>query len=74
MATRLLAPRSARPRKRKRTTGTPPEDVHRVEAGLLARGSSLPSGLPGLTPSGAEWTLAHRSQLGVQRRHCRDRV
>jgi hypothetical protein len=29
---------------------TPPEDVHRVEAGLLARGSSLPSAFPGILP------------------------
>jgi len=52
----------AAPRERKRTTGTPrPRRFHRVEAGLLARGSSLPSGLPGLTPSGADgrWLTAH---------------
>jgi len=34
---------------------TPPEDVDRVEAGLLACGSAPSSGLPGLAPSGPAW-------------------
>jgi len=52
---------------------TPPEDVRRVEAGLLARGSSLPSAFPG----SSQWpklTSAHRSQLRGQRRPCPDRT
>jgi len=36
----------------KRSTGTPrPRTIIEVAAGLLARGSSPPSGLPGIAPS-----------------------
>jgi hypothetical protein len=55
-------PAGTKPRNRERTTGTPrPEHVHRVEAGLLARGSLPASGLPRLVPSGAvpRWLTAH---------------
>jgi hypothetical protein len=52
MATRLRDPRQAAdPHAHHRDT--PPEDVGRVEVGLLARGSSLPSAFPG-SPSGTD--------------------
>jgi hypothetical protein len=49
---------------------TPPEDVYVVEAGLLAHGSMLLSGLPE-TDCGLSdfcWTAAHRLQLRGQLR------
>jgi hypothetical protein len=49
---------------------TPPEDVQRVAAGLLARGSLLLSGLPGAFPAPVTLlTAAHRLQLRGQPRH-----
>src|SRR5262245_14740445 len=45
---RFVNPAGERRRTRKaHHRDTPPEDVHAVAAGLLARGSSLSSGLPG---------------------------
>src|SRR5215469_11646703 len=50
---------------------TPPGDVLVVAAGLLARGSQRPSGLPeALRPSDTQWTSARRLQLRGQRRPC----
>jgi hypothetical protein len=51
---------------------TPPEDVYVVEAGLLARGSMLLSGLPETNCGLSDfcWTAARRLQLRGQLRLC----